>query len=50
MINGRKFFDLPVKVGNVREILKRCADDYTNGCLLDYLYLKKDYHGYNRFR
>ena len=46
MIDGRKFFDQPVKNNmrtykNIRKIAARQGDDYTNGCLLDFPYLKK---------
>ena len=45
MINGKNFFDQPVKNNNVTyENIKKIAtgqgDDYTTGCLLDYIYFK----------
>ena len=48
MINGEKFFDQPVKNNkatyeNIRKIATGQGDDYTNGCLLDYPYLKDSY-------
>ena len=48
MIDGQNFFDQPVK-NNLRifdKILKIAIDqgnDYTNGCLLEYIYFKKYY-------
>ena len=30
-------------VGNIRKIRTTQGDDYTNGCLLDYLYFKDHY-------
>ena len=48
MINGRSFFDQPIKnnlrtYDNIRKIAIDQGDDYTNGCLLDYPYFK-NYH------
>ena len=48
MIDGRKFFDKPVKNDKVtyegiRKIATDQVDDYTNGCLLDYIYSKNYY-------
>ena len=45
MINGRNFFDQPVKndlvtYDNIRKIAHGQGDVYTIGCLLDYPYLK----------
>ena len=45
MINGRDFFDQPIKndlkaYDNIRKIQ---GDDYTTGCLLDYPYFKRYY-------
>ena len=42
MINGENFFDQPIKNnkvthGNIRKIATGQGDDYTTGCLLDYL-------------
>ena len=48
MINARNFFDQPVKndlktYDNIRKIATGQGDDYTTGCLLDYIYFKKYY-------
>ena len=48
MIDGKNFFDQPVKNDkvtheNIREISTGHGDDYTTGCLLDYIYFKKYY-------
>ena len=48
LINGRNFYDQPVsdqikKYGGIRKIATRKGDDYTNGCLLDYQYIKDHY-------
>ena len=48
MINGRNFFDKPVKSNlitydNIRKIATGQGDDYTTGCLLDYTYFKEYY-------
>ena len=48
MINGRDFFDQPIKndlkaYDNIRKIATGQGDDYTTGCLLDYPYFKKYY-------
>ena len=48
MINGENFFDQPiknnkVKYENIRKIATGQGDDYTTGCLLDYLYFKDTY-------
>ena len=48
MIDGKKFFDQPVKsdmrtYDNIRKIAIDRGDDYKIGCLLDYNYLKKNY-------
>ena len=48
MIDGKNFFDQPVKndkvtYENIRKISTGQGDDYTTGCLLDYIYFKK-YH------
>ena len=45
MIDGRNFFDQPLKndlktYDNIRKMGTYQGDDYTNGCLLDYLYFK----------
>ena len=32
-----------ITYGNIREIATSQGDDYTTGCLLDYLYFKKYY-------
>ena len=46
MIDGKNVFDQPVKndkvtYGNIRRIATSQGDDYTTGCLLDYIYFKK---------
>ena len=43
MINRENFFDQPIKNNkrtyeNIKKIATGQGDDYTNGCLLDYLY------------
>ena len=48
MIDGKNFFDQPIKNDNVtheniRNITIGKGDDYTTGCLLDYTYFKKYY-------
>ena len=48
MIDGRNFFSQPVKnnlttYNNIRKIGTGQGDDYTTGCLLDYLYFKTYY-------
>ena len=48
MINGRNFFDKPVKSNlitydNIRKIATGQGDDDTTGCLLDYTYFKEYY-------
>ena len=48
MIDGRKFFDQPINsmtktYENIRRIATGQGDDCTTRCLLDYLYLKKNY-------
>ena len=48
VINGKNFFDQPIKnnkitYDNVRKIATGQGDDYTTGCLLDYLYFKDTY-------
>ena len=48
MIDGKNLFDQPVKNDNVtyeniRKIATGQGDDYTTGCLLDYIYFKKYY-------
>ena len=48
VINGENFFDQPIKnkkitYDNIRKIATGYGDDYTTGCLLDYLYLIKTY-------
>ena len=42
MIDGKKFFDQPVK-SNMRTYDNVQGDDYTTGCLLDYNCFNKDY-------
>ena len=46
MINGRNFFDQPVKnylrtYSNIRKIVIGQGDDYTTGTLIDYLDFKR---------
>ena len=48
MIDGKSFFDKPVKNNkvtyeNLRKIATGQGDDYTTGCLLDYIYFKNYY-------
>ena len=48
MIDGRNSFDQPVNsmtktYENIRKIAAGQGDDYTTGCLLDYLYFKNHY-------
>ena len=48
MIDGKNFFDQPVKndkvtYENIRKIATGQVDDYTTGCLLDYIYFKSYY-------
>ena len=48
MIDGKNFFDQPVKndkvtYENIRKIATGQGDDYTTGCLLDYICFKNYY-------
>ena len=48
MINGENFFDQPIKNNkityeNIRKIATGQGDDYTTGCLLDYIYFTNTY-------
>ena len=48
MIDSKNFFDQPVKndmrnYDYIRNIVTRQSDDYSMGCLLDYVYLKNYY-------
>ena len=48
MIDGKNFFDLPLKNNkvtyeNIRKIATGQGDDYTTGCLLGYIYFKNYY-------
>ena len=48
MIDGKSFFDQPVKnyqrtYDNIWEIVTTQRDNYTTGCLLDYVYFKSYY-------
>ena len=48
VINGENFFDQPIKnnkitYDNIRKIATSQGDDYTTGCLLDYLYFANTY-------
>ena len=43
MFDGKNFLNQPVKnnkvtYGNIRKIASGQGDDYTTGCLLDYIY------------
>ena len=45
MIDGKNFFDWPIKDNkatneNISKITIGQGDDYTTGCLLDYIYFK----------
>ena len=46
MIDGKNFFDQPIKCDNItydniRKIVTGQGDNYTTGCLLEYVYFKK---------
>ena len=48
MFDGKNFFDQPVKNNkvtyeNIRKTATGKGDDYTTGCLLDYIYFKNYY-------
>ena len=48
MVDGKSFFDQPVKKNkvtyeNIRKTTTGQGDDYTTGCLLDYIYFKNYY-------
>ena len=48
MIDGKNFLDQPINsmnktYENIRKIAIGKGDDYTNGCLLNYLYFKENY-------
>ena len=48
MIDGKNVFDQPIKNNkvtyeNIRKIATGQGDDYTTGCLLDYIYFKNYY-------
>ena len=45
MIDGKNFFDQSIKNNeeNIRKIATGQVDDYTTGCLLDYIYFKNYY-------
>ena len=48
MIDGKNLFDQPVKNNkvtyeNIRKIATGQGDDYTTGCLLNYIYFKNHY-------
>ena len=48
MIDGKNFFDQPIKNNkltyeNIRKIATGQGDDYTTGCLLDYIYFNNYY-------
>ena len=47
-IDGRKFYDQPIndsikQYGEIRKISTGQGDDYTTGCLLDFVYFEKNY-------
>ena len=47
-LDGENFFDQPINEDiktyeNIRKIATAQGDDYTTGCLLDYLYFKVNY-------
>ena len=49
MIDRQNFFDQPVRnnlitYDSIRKIATGQTDDYTTGCLLDYIYFKKYYN------
>ena len=48
MVNGKNFFDQPIKdnkvtYDNIRQIATGQGDDYATGCLLDYTYFANTY-------
>ena len=48
MIDGRNFYDQPIndlikQYDEVRKVSTGQGDDYTTGCLLDYVYFKDNY-------
>ena len=48
MIDGKNFFDQPIRKNkvtykNIRKIATGQGDDYTTGCLLDYIYFRNYY-------
>ena len=47
MINGKNFFDQPIKnkvtYENIRKIVVGCGEDYTTACLLSYPYVNDTY-------
>ena len=48
MIDGKNFFDQPINsnlktYNNIRKVATGQGDDYTTGCLLDYIYFKNYY-------
>ena len=48
MIDGRNFYDQPVndiikQYDEIRKVSTGYGDDYTTGCLLDYVYFKNNY-------
>ena len=48
MTDGKNFFNQPIKSNkvtyeNIRKIATGKDDDYTTGCLLDYIYFKNYY-------
>ena len=48
MIDGQNVLNQPIKIhlktyDNIRKFATGQGDDYTSGCLLDYLYVKENY-------
>ena len=48
MIDGKNFFDQPINshlktYDNIRKVVTGQGDDYTTGCLLEYIYFKYYY-------
>ena len=43
MIDGKLFFDQPVRNNKIRKTATGRGDDCTTGCLLDYIYFKNYY-------
>ena len=48
VIDGRNFFNQPIQIDeikydNIQKITTQQGDDYTTGCLLDFIYFKENY-------